>query len=95
MLNILWLTEICRYSLHNGSYAGHVIRSFLVEGSIDQFLVLLLRMILARTHIAMRDDYRFAENSYKAACFLFLGMTECRIVFEKVGLEVSCFMRKS
>ena len=47
----------------------------------------------------MRDDYRFAESSYKAAVSFFLGMIGVRVVFEKlmgggVSLEGSCFMRE-
>lgn len=76
--------DLARYSLYNGSYAGHVIRS----SSGRRFYRSIPRFALAYDRAldsyVMRDDYRFAESSYKATVSFFLGMIGVRVVFEKL-----------
>lgn len=78
------VADLARYSLHNGSYAGHIIRSRsgrMFYRSIPRFA---LAYDCALDSYVMRDDYRFAESSYKAAVSFFLGMIGVRVVFEKL-----------
>lgn len=65
------VADLARYSLHNGSYAGHIIRSRsgrMFYRSIPRFA---LAYDCALDSYVMRDDYRFAESSYKAAVSFF------------------------
>lgn len=78
------VADLVRYSLHNGSYGGHIIwsrtgRSF--YRSIPRFALAYDRTL--DTYV-MRDDYRFAESSYKATVSFFLGMIGVRVVYEKL-----------
>ena len=78
------VADLVRYSLHNGSYAGHVVRSRTGRSfyrSIPRFALAYDRAL--NTYV-MRDDYRFAESSYKATVSFFLGMIGVRVVYEKL-----------
>lgn len=78
------VADLVRYSLHNGSYGGHTIHSRTGRSfyrSIPRFALAYDRTL--DTYV-MRDDYRFAESSYKAAVSFFLGMIGVRVVFEKL-----------
>lgn len=78
------VADLVRYSLHNGSYAGHVIRSRSGRRFYQSIPRFALAYDCALGSYVMRDDYRFAESSYKAAVSFFLGMIGVRVVFEKL-----------
>lgn len=63
---------------------GHIIRSRTGRSfyrSIPRFALAYDRTL--DTYV-MRDDYRFAESSYKATVSFFLGMIGVRVVYEKL-----------
>ena len=78
------VADLARYSLHNGSYAGHVIRSRSGRRFYRSIPRFALAYDSALDSYVMRDDYRFAESSYKATVSFFLGMIAVRVVFEKL-----------
>lgn len=78
------VADLARYSLHNGSYAGHVIRSRSGRRFYRSIPRFALAYDSALDSYVMRDDYRFAESSYKSTVSFFLGMIGVRVVFEKL-----------
>lgn len=78
------VADLARYSLHNGSFARHVIRSRSGRRFYRSIPRFALAYDSALDSYVMRDDYRFAESSYKAAVSFFLGMIGVRVVFEKL-----------
>ena len=78
------VADLARYSLHNGSFARHVIRSRSGRRFYRSIPRFALAYDSALDSYVMRDDYRFAEGSYKAAVSFFLGMIGVRVVFEKL-----------
>lgn len=73
------VADLARYSLHNGSYAGHVIRSrsgrrfyrsiprfaLAYDSALDSYV---MRMIIASLKVVIKLLFPFSRNDRSASC---------------------------